>query len=445
MTKSEEPITKRYTRNPEPGTRNPKSSVLASDRDAFFLYAAAFLLAFGGGHWWLALPFVINLFGGTNTQVGLCLAAYLGMYALTLMWATPLLVHRNLKRILQVGTLGLTVCSLLMCLIVALKHYDCDVPHPVWLLILTSALFGICLAGFWPPLMGWLSTGCLSSQLNRRLSRFSISWAVASFLCPYVAGRLVEINPVWPFAVAVGILVICFLSVSIPAKPPSTEQNLGQNSLTPPENHPLLPCFRWMSRMALFACFLSFGISRTQFPIYFKEDLGNKESIFGIFVAINAVAMFFNYLCVGRTHAWHYRFSFLLFAQIFLLLFQLTVIFCTHLYIYYFVAVFLGLGAAFCYSSHLYYGSAGGAKRYALMAVHEFILASGYVIGALGGGVLNDYFQRRDPDHYNLLAPYKFGAAVLTLAILAQIILFLRVRAKMHRAKNHPESISNPG
>jgi MFS family permease len=424
---------------------NLDKTTLASDRDAFFLYAAAFLLAFGGGHWWLALPFVVNLFGGSDTQVGLCLAAYLGMYAFTVMLATPLLIHRNLKRILQVGTLGLTVSTLLMCLIVALEYYGCDLPHPVWLIILTSALFGFCLAGFWPPLMGWLSTGCLSYQLNRRLSLFGASWAVASFLYPYVAGRLVEINPVWPFAVAVGIMVICFLSVSIPAKPQATDQNLSQNSLAPTEKHPLLPCFRWMSRIALFACFLGFGISRTQFPIYFKENLGNKESIFGIFVTINAVAMFFNYLCVGRTHAWHYRFSLFLTAQIFLLLFQLTVIFCTHLYIYYFVAVLLGLGAAFCYSSHLYYGSAGGAKRYALMAIHEFILASGYVIGALGGGALNDYYKQQDPKHYNHLAPYKLGAAVLTLAILAQIILFLVYRSKRRHAKNHPESEPNPG
>ena len=82
MTKSEQPITKRYTRNPEPGTRNPNSSALASDRDALFLYAAAFLLAFGGGHWWLALPFIINQLHGSDTQVGMGLAANMGMYAL---------------------------------------------------------------------------------------------------------------------------------------------------------------------------------------------------------------------------------------------------------------------------------------------------------------------------------------------------------------------------
>ena len=155
--------------------------MLASDRDALFLYAAVFLLAFGGGHWWLALPFIVNLFGGSDTQVGMCLAANMGMYALSVLIATPLIIRYNLKRILQVGTVGVTVSTLLMCIIVALKHYGYDVPHPIWLLILTSALFGICQAGFWPPLMAWLSTGCLSSQLNRRLSIFSASWAASNF------------------------------------------------------------------------------------------------------------------------------------------------------------------------------------------------------------------------------------------------------------------------
>ena len=416
---------------------NLEKTALASDRDAIFLYAAAFLLAFGGGHWWLALPFIVNLFGGSDTQVGMCLAANMGMYALSVLIATPLIIRFNLKRILQVGTLGVTVSTLLMCIIVALKHYGYHVPHPIWLLILTSALFGFSQAGFWPPLMAWLSTGCLSSQLNRRLSIFSASWAVASFLCPYVAGRLVEINPVLPITVAVLILVICFLSVSAPTKPRSETYNLTAEAHIQPEKHHLLPCFRWMSRIALFACFLSFGVARTQFPIYFKEILGHKESIFGVFVTISALAMFFNYFCVGRTHAWHYRFSLFLTAQIFLLLFQLTVIFCTHLYIYYFVAIILGLGTAFCYSSHLYYGSAGGAKRYALMAIHEFTLASGFVIGALLGGALSD--------HYNRLAPYKLGAVVLTLAIIAQIILFFGYKSKMTHTKKHPESDPNPG
>ena len=438
MTKSEERIAKQCTRNPEPDTRNPGSSALASDRDAIFLYAAAFLLAFGGGHWWLALPFIINHLHGSDTQVGMGIAANMGMYALSVMIATPLIIRFNLKKILQVGTLGMTGSTTLMCLIVFLTDRGYDLPHPSWLLILTSALFGISQAGFWPPLMGWLSTGCLSSQLNRRLSLFSVSWAAASFLCPYVAGRLVEINPVLPIAVAVIILMLCCIAVSIPPKPRSISGLLSLASQAPTENHPLLPCFRWMSRIALFTGFLSFGIARTQFPIYFKVQLHNSESLYGVFMAISSIAMFVNYLSVGRTHAWHYRFSFFLFAQLFILLFQLAVLFCTHLYCFYCVAGVLGLGAAFCYSSHLYYGSAGGAKRHALMAIHEFTLASGFVTGALLGGHLSDRY------HYRL-APYILGAAVLAAGILAQIILFLVVRSKMRRAKKHPESNLDPG
>jgi MFS family permease len=414
-----------------------EKSALASDRDARFLYAAAFLLAFGGGHWWLALPFIINHLQGSDTQVGMGLAANMGMYALSVMIATPLIIRFNMKRILQVGTMGMTCSTILMCLIVFFTERGYDLPHPSWLLIASSALFGLSQAGFWPPLMGWLSTGCLSSQLNRRLSLFSVSWAVASFLCPYSAGLLVEYKHIAPILVAVVILILCCISISIPTKPRSISTELSSASLAPPETHPLLPCFRWMSRIALFAGFLSFGIARTQFPIYFKVELHNSESLYGMFLTISSIAMFVNYLSIGRTHAWHYRFSFFLIAQLFILLFQLTVLYCTHLYIYYFVAVLLGLGAAFCYSSHLYYGSAGGTRRYALMAIHECILASGFVIGALVGGTLSDHFHR--------LAPYQLGAGVLTVGILAQIILFLVYRSRMHRAKKDPVSKPNTG
>ena len=192
-----------------------------------------------------------------------------------------------------------------------------------------------------------------------------------------------------------------------------------------------------MARIALFAGFLSFGIARTQFPIYLKVELGHSESIYGVFLTLSSIAMFVNYLSIGRTHAWHYRLSFFLIAQVFMLLFQMTVLFCTHLYIFYFVSLILGLGSAFCYSSHLYYGSAGGTKRYALMAIHEFTLASGFVIGALVGGKLSD--------HYTRLAPYKLGVAVLTVAIIAQIILFILYRSKTLRAKKHPGSETDAG
>ena len=107
-----------------------EKTALASDRDTIFLYAAAFLLAFGGGHWWLALPFIINDLHGTDAQVGLGLAANMGMYALSVMIVTPLIIRFNLKRILQVGTVGMTCSTILMCLIVFLTGRGYDLPHP---------------------------------------------------------------------------------------------------------------------------------------------------------------------------------------------------------------------------------------------------------------------------------------------------------------------------
>ncbi|MBN1854874.1 MAG: MFS transporter [Pirellulales bacterium] len=401
-----------------------EKSPLASDRDAVFLYTASFLLSFGAGHWWVALPFIINHFQGTDTQVGLSLAANMGMYAVGVVVGTPLMIQFNLKRILQISTIGMACSTLLIFFIVFLTCRGYDLPYPNWLLIIGSALFGMSQAGFWPPLMGWLSIHCRNAQLNRRLSLFSISWSVASFLYPYSAGLLVEQSFIAPILVAVVGLILCCLAVSIPVKPQATEDPSGLESQMSRKDHPLQSCFCWMSRIALFASFLSFGISRTQFPIFFKVELHNSESIYGVFLMINSIAMFINYYGVGRTRAWHYRFSFLLVAQFCVLIFHLAVLYCTDLYPYYFVSILMGLGTAFCYSSHLYYGSASGSRRYAVMAIHEFTLASGYVIGSLIGGALSDSFDR--------LAPYHFGAGVITGSIMVQILIYIVFRSRQY-------------
>jgi hypothetical protein len=69
------------------------------------------------------------------------------------------------------------------------------------------------------------------------------------------------------------------------------------------------------------------------------------------------------------------------------------------------------------------------------MAIHECILASGFVTGALVGGKLSDYFHR--------LVPYQLSAIVITTGILVQITLFLAYHFKLHRTKIRSTSASN--
>ncbi|MBN1845884.1 MAG: MFS transporter [Sedimentisphaerales bacterium] len=409
------------------------SGLLVSGPDVLFLYAAAFFMAFGSGQWWLALPFIVNLFGGSDSQVGLCLAANMGVYALSVLAAARLLERFDPKRILQFGAGSTTAITAVMCLIVVLTVRQVALGSSVGLLIGTSALFGVSMAAFWPPLMSWLSAGCGSPLLNRRLSRFSVSWSLGSLLSPYVSGCLTEWSPILPIAASAGMLSLCFLAVSRPPRPAepagSSSSPEGQTAVT---GH--RPAMVWLARLALFGAFVGFGLARTQFAVYFKRGLGYSESGYGLFVTILSLTMFLVYGLVGRTDRWQYRPGLLLAAPGMVLAFLVVALYATSLAPLFLSAALLGAGTAFCYSSHLYYGAAGGLRRFRLMAIHEFVLSTGFVAGAWVGGLLSDRYHRQ--------APYQFGAVLLAAVIAGQIILLAAQRLGRKRPQKYPESMA---
>lgn len=419
---------------------NADETPLASERDAGLLYGAVFLNAFGAGCWLIALPFIVKHLHGSDAGVGLPFAAMMGTYAISLVVVGPFWRRFNPQRAVQIGTggcfLSIVITGVVVLVSTGAASGAATLPNPIWLLTGAAVLFGIAASAFWPILMAWLAIGCHVSKLNRRLARFSVAWSLGMIISPVLGGCLTQVSYVWPIAVAGAMLLLSFVAVTYPRNPNQSrapgrvsandtqvEMEDLQEKASADQNPNYVVSFRWMARIALFASWLCMGLARTQVAVLFKFELYYTESLFGVFSMMVSLAAFVVYLVVGRTQVWHRRFWLFMFAQMLTVAAMPIILFSTSLFFLFFAAVLMGLGMAFCYSSHLFYSASSKKKHSAFMAVHEFTLSAGFVLGALGGGFLSDQFTR--------YTPYVFGAVVMTLALSCEVILWVYLRKRV--------------
>jgi predicted MFS family arabinose efflux permease len=136
---------------------------------------------------------------------------------------------------------------------------------------------------------------------------------------------------------------------------------------------------------------------------------------------------FFNvtvFYMMGKSHWWHYKKLPFAIGVAAILLSMLIILLSKSLAMQFLSAAFGGICYGFVYSSHQYYGVSGGKKRSALMAIHEIIIGAGISAGALFGGILSDAFGR--------YSPYKYACMFVSVAAIAQIVLWFTLRKKQN-------------
>jgi len=403
-----------------------KKQLYTTDRRTIFLCLATFFMCISLGSCWVSLPYIIKRLGGTDSQVGFCFGFHLGVYMIACLSISPIVDRFNPKLTAFCGAGGPTLACLAMVAIVIFAQRS-SVPFDAVIgIIIAAAVYGLALAFFWPSIMGWISHGCEGHKLNRRLSIFNLTWALAGLVTPYFAGRLVEINSIWPLWVAVvfaGTCVVLVIYVLKSASGKSSVKPAPDSAVSLNDQHANLVRFRWMSRVALLVAFICTGLMRTQLPLLIKYELGFLERHYGMAALCLASANVLFFWIAGKTRYWHYKLFLFFFVQGFFLIAMLVFINCRILWPFYVAAALFGAGQAFNYSSHLYYSLSGGKKRSAITAIHEATLSSGFVIGAFCGGFISDHFA--DP-----LMPYRFGIGAIGVGLVAQIIIWFSLRPK---------------
>lgn len=386
----------------------------------FVFFLALFFASAHVAAWLVSLPFIIKRLGGSDTEVGICIGMYMGLYSVGCLFSGRLFHHRNPKTISLIGIVLMMLAASGVCLVVIQHEKTNGAFQPVLLLTVLVGLTGLFASLFWPFVGGWVSMGFEGKALNRRLGLYNISWSSGGIIASLVSGYLVEINSLIPLLTAAGCLLTSFILMSNIRGPSDKLFKFSTSDTGPseiPQNTPpkqLL--FLWMSRVALLIGFATTALVQTQLGLLFKYELGFSESLLGKVAMIIGIANFLTMLSMGRWSIWHYKKRVLLISYIFLLLSLIIILNSTTQTGFFIAAILMGFGLGAVYSSHLYYGLSGSTKRSALVAIHEAILSAGFVIAAFVGGYLSDHLGR--------YWPYWFGVGLIILAVVVELVIY---------------------
>jgi len=381
---------------------------------------AAFFMSFYGGIYIVSIPFVIAFVGGTDKDLGLCASMGFVSYLVGCIATGSLLDRFDSRRLAQFGSGVVTISTAALFMIVLLSVRGYNLPNPVVLVIITAVLSGLLTSIYWPPIMGWLSTGHEGRDLNRMLGIYNMSWSAGLAVSPFLGGLLVESSLVTALFAAIVFAASAFVAVTL-AHPPQlqgAQRNSNDNSqvfLNPASS--LLPRFRWTSRIALVTVFTCVGLMKTQLAMLFTMEMGFSKSQFGTVTAIMWLVTCLVFFIASKTHVWHYRILPSILVQLAVLLSMLMIIKGSLATTFFLVAVLMGLGQAFIYISHQFYVASQSTKRSGSMALHEILLSVGQIIGFVAGGYLADFFGRRT-------VPYWFGFFVIVIGMTAQLAVW---------------------
>ena len=382
------------------------------------LCAAGLLMSISVGMLLVALPFVVKRLGGSDGAVGVTISLYFTAYLLACMVLSPLLDRFNSKRLVQVGIVGIAVSTLGLFLTL---FWARELSRPIWIVNLFSALIGAFTASYWPPIMGWISRGFEGRELSHRLGSYNMSWSTGSWIGPCIGGVLVGINSGLPIIMSCCVASLCFIAVSWSRNPRRDVSHRTNNTTEPEfEFNKNLPQFRWMAHIALVSSYLCVGLVRSQLGLLFKFELGYSESSYGIAVMALAFGNFLVFWVMGRWHGWHYGLWKFFGMQLFLGVSMLLILGFTSRWLLVAAAGIIGIAQAFIYASHLFYNVSGAKSRSGLMALHEFLLSVGLVMGSLIGGYLSDAFGR--------YMTYWFGLFAVCGAMIFQGIIWGAMR-----------------
>lgn len=259
-------------------------------------------------------------------------------------------------------------------------------------------LFGLSLSLFWPPLMGWLSSGLEGVALNKEISRFNFAWSSGVVISPYLAGFLTERGNTLPLLVGPALLLsVCILI--------GTASIFFHNIRTDTHKEPPKPlksepaddstALRFPSWIAIVTAYAVLGVLFVVFPLYGRDHLGLSSSLIGVVLLVRALANTIGFISLGTTTAWHFKIVPIVAAPLLIACCLVALISASTFAAYIAIVPVIGLLAAFSYAASVFHGVSGSRERGKRMAIHEALLTGGLVVGSAFGGLLYDYFDIR--------------------------------------------------
>ena len=383
------------------------------------IYPAAFLQSLGFGT--ISLGFVFHLRGRWGLDpgpIGLYISFTHVSYLAACLLLPPLLARVLPRRAMLASSLAAAALAVAM------------VASP-WLppVFVLGGLFGAIQALFWPPIVGWLSTGSEGAELGRTVARFNISWSVGAVLSPWVGGALSEIGGHVAMLAGGGVsaAVATLLAVASVALPRvradrHTESGAEESGGLEDRSTPI----RFPAWVGVAAAYVLMGVLGSSYPIYATEGLGFSRSLVGLLLLMRSLAAAVVFGVMGRWALWQFRGTPMVLAQALLAGAALLLALARSPLAIAAAVAAAGALAAVSYVESVFHGVAGSVQRAGRMAIHEAMLTVGALTGSLGGSFL---FQAR-----GMPAVFVTYGLMLIATAGVQAALLARARARARRA-----------
>jgi MFS family permease len=293
--------------------------------------------------------------------------------------------------------------------------FGCARTTNIHLLIALTALFGLGIGFFWPPVIAWISDGPRGEALHKRLTRFGVAWNIGLLSGFALTGWVFRRWPHLAFVIPTCGLIVIIILFLLPARPHHTEEE-NQFDL------PAVPPGRGFRKAAWIANFgvrlVNAGVAAL-FP-QLATRLGiAADAHGGLLATINFTAMLMIAVMQVLTF-WHTRLWPLWLAQGLCALAAVAIGLGNGMGIFLLAFAAIGVVSGYSYQASIYFTLQEMTEKGKGSGLHEAFLAGGLLTGPLLAGWAGNAFGLR--------APYFFSAAALLVIVAVQVVVVILKR-----------------
>ena len=313
--------------------------------------------------------------GASPARLGIQSAANLAMYVVGnafMGW----LIRRVRRR-------ALLMSAPMVCLIAALVVFRTEDYRMMPLLM---ALSGLGSTAFWAPMEVTIAEETHPRHLARNLGLFNVSWTSAFMLAPPACGALYDGDPRFPFLLVFGIYVVLIGLLAVTRfAPRATEPDDD-------DHHPaavarVAPGVARTHLVLVGIAIIAQGFMSFTFVGLFPDVTkgnGFPDFVPGLMIGLRGLALLASFFVLSRTSRWHYRFNWLVAAQIASAAAVLAIAhFSKNLVLLAVAFPVTGVAYAFCYNASILYAVSNVGSREVHSARHELLVGSGPAFGPL--------------------------------------------------------------